>query len=72
MHPDIREKLTCVNLFQDVVGRQAFHMENGGLTTEYSNLQNCPFKRTCYAIKFWFIDYNCRNDPNASQIVEYF
>ena len=74
MHPDIREKLTCVNMYPRNKwpsryshgdwwsNIKIFNFLENVLRKEYSKRQ--PDK------SFWFVDFNCRKDPDTSSIVE--
>ena len=74
MHPDIREKLTCLDLYPRRKwpknyshgkwwsNSDIFNFLKNVLPREYGNKE--PYKN------FWFIDYNCRKDPKISDKVE--
>ena len=74
MHPDIREKLTCLDLYPRRKwpktyshgkwwsNSDIFNFLKDVLPREKENKE--PFKN------FWFIDYNCRKDPKISEKVD--
>ena len=74
MHPDIREKLTCLDLYPRKEwprnythgkwwsNSEIFNFLKHVLPRENKNKE--PIKN------FWFIDYNCRKDPLISEKVE--
>lgn len=74
MHPDIREKLTCLDIYPRSKwpknyshgkwwsNSEIFNFLKDVLQRDDENKQ--PFQ------KFWFIDYNCRKDPKISEKVE--
>ena len=74
MHPDIREKLTCLDLYPR--RKWPKHYTHGKW---WSNLDIYNFLKDVLpgekdkkepSKNFWFIDYNCRKDPKVSDIVE--
>ncbi len=74
MHPDIREKLTCVNMYPRNKWPHGYsHGDWWSNIKIYNFLANVLKKENLNKKpnkKFWFIDFNCRKDPNTSSIVE--
>ncbi len=74
MHPDIREKMTCLDLYPRRKwpknyshgkwwsNSDIFNFLKDVLPREYKDKE--PYKN------FWFVDYNCRKDPKISDKVE--
>ena len=73
MHPDIREKLTCLDIYPRRKWPKNYSHGKWWSNTDILNflkyvlpkekVKGEPFK------KFWFIDYNCRKDPEISKKV---
>ena len=74
MHPDIREKLTCLNMYPRGKWPAGFsHGKWWSNSDIYKFLEEILPKETKKGVpdkKFWFIDYNCRKDPYISKKVE--
>ena len=74
MHPDIREKLTCVNMYPRKKWPNGYsHGDWWSNIKIYKFLENVlrkEYSKTKPDKTFWFVDYNCRKDPGTSSIVE--
>ena len=74
MHPDIREKLTCVNMYPRRKWPNGYSHGDWWSNIKIYNFLEYALKKE-YSKKqpdrsFWFVDYNCRKDPGTSDIVE--
>jgi len=74
MHPDIREKLTCVNMYPRNKWPNGYShgdwWSNIKIYKFLENVLNKEYSRNKPDKKFWFVDYNCRKDPQTSSIVD--
>ncbi len=74
MHPEIREKLTCVDLYPRRKWPKNYtHGKWWSNSVIYNFLKDTlPREKDKKepSKNFWFIDYNCRKDPKTSDIVE--
>ena len=74
MHPDIREKLTCVDLYPRKKWPKNYSHGKWWSNSNIYNFLKDVLPKDCDKKKpyknFWFIDYNCRKDPKTSEIVE--
>ncbi len=74
MHPDIREKLTCVELYPRGKWPKNYSHGKWWSNADIYNFLKDVLPRESDKKKpsknFWFIDYNCRKDPKTSEIVE--
>ena len=74
MHPDIREKLTCVDLYPRRKWPKNYSHGEWWSNAEIYNFLKYVLPRDNDKKKpsknFWFIDYNCRKDSKTSEIVE--
>ena len=74
MHPDIREKLTCLDLYPRRKWPKNYTHGKWWSNSDIYNFLKDVLPRENYkkepSKNFWFIDYNCRKDPKISNIVE--
>ena len=74
MHPDIREKLTCLNIYPRYKWPMGFSHGKWWSNSEIYNFIKKALQKESRKFKpekkFWFIDYNCRKDPEISNKVE--
>ena len=74
MHPDIREKLTCLDIYPRRKWPKNFSHGVWWSNNDIYNFLNKVLKNEkslkSPKNKFWFIDYNCRKDPKISVKVE--
>tara|TARA_Y100001968_G_scaffold315855_1_gene342954 strand:- start:7395 stop:8957 length:1563 start_codon:yes stop_codon:yes gene_type:complete len=73
MHPEIREKLTCLNMYPRKKWPKGFSHAKWWTNQEIYNFLEKILPKTKNNLpnkKFWFVDYNCRKDPNISDLVE--
>ena len=73
MHPDIREKLTCLDIYPR--GKWPKNYSHGKWWSNSDIFEFLKYVMPREKVigepskKFWFIDYNCRNDPKISEKV---
>ena len=74
MHPDIREKLTCLDIYPREKWPRNFSHGKWWSNSDVLNFLKSVLPKEEYNKKpnkkFWFIDYNCRKDPYISSKVE--
>ena len=74
MHPDIREKLTCLNIYPRHKWPRKFSHGNWWTNNDILKFIKYALRNESNGLKpenkFWFIDYNCREDPKISNKVE--
>ena len=74
MHPDIREKLTCLDLYPRRKWPKNYTHGKWWSNSDIYNFLKDVLSKEYYkkepSKNFWFIDYNCREDPTVSDIVE--
>ena len=74
MHPDIREKLTCVDVYPRRKWPRNFThgkwWSNSDILNFLRHVLPKEEKNKKPSKKFWFIDYNCRKDSEISDKVE--
>ena len=74
MHPDIREKLTCLDLYPRRKWPKNYThgkwWSNSDILNFLKKVLPRENKNNEPSKNFWFIDYNCRKDPQISEKVE--
>ena len=74
MHPDIREKLTCVNMYPRSKWPKKYSHGDWWSNIKIFNFLESVLRKEYSKSKpdknFWFVDFNCRKDPDTSSIVE--
>ena len=74
MHPEIREKLTCLDIYPRRKWPKNFShgywWSNNVIYDFLSKVLKNEKSSKSPINKFWFIDYNCRKDPKTSNTVE--
>lgn len=74
MHPDIREKLTVFDLIEKKFWPKNFShknwWDNQKIFSLLKNSLEIDSKSKRINPVFWFLDFNCRKDPQTSKIVE--
>ena len=74
MHPDIREKLTCVNMYPRRKWPNGYSHGDWWSNIKIYNFFEYALKKEYFKKQpdrsFWFVDFNCRKDPDTSSIVE--
>ena len=74
MHPDIREKLTCLDLYPRRKWPKKYThgkwWPNSEILNFLKDVLPREYKNKEPSKNFWFIDYNCRKDPKISEKVE--